>query len=350
MIPKQTVNMTDVARHCGVSIASVSRALRDEPGVSPGTRDRILSAARELSYVVSPEASGLSGGLTGRVGVVVPRIDAWFFSSILAGVADEFDTVGTDLVLCTVPDPKVRHRFFEALPLRRKVDAVIVVSLPLSSRERTRLDQLDVPTVFVGGHHPGDGLPWVGIDDELAARQAVGHLLRIGHRDIAMIQATDGTDIPWATDQARVRGFHDQLHVAGLSDPTVVTVTWSIEGGSRGMETLLSRPSLPTAVFCHSDEIALGALRTLRRSGVSVPQQVSVIGVDDHPSAELTDLTTVAQPVREQGRIAAREVLRRLTGEGPVETSPISTPILTLPTRLVIRGSTAPPRAVPRPH
>ena len=345
MIPKQTVNMTDVALHSGVSIASVSRALRGEPGVSPATRDRILSAARELSYVVSPEASRLSGGQTGRVGVVVPRVDSWFFSTVLAGIADEFDTVGVDLVLCTVPDSAARHRFFEALPLRRKVDAAIVVSLPLTAREHGRLDQVGVPTAFVGGHRDdGDDRPWVGIDDELAARQAVGHLLRIGHRDIAMIQAADDADIPWATDQARIRGFHRQMAEAGLTDPTVVTVKWSVDGGSRGMETLLSRTTLPTAVFCHSDEIALGALRTLRKSGVSVPQHVSVIGVDDHPSAEFADLTTVAQPVREQGRIAARDVLGQLTGEGRVGTSPISMPILTLPTRLVIRGSTAPPR------
>ncbi|WP_300540698.1 LacI family DNA-binding transcriptional regulator, partial [uncultured Nocardioides sp.] len=85
MIPRQTVNMTDVAQRCGVSIASVSRALRGEPGVSPATRDRIMSAARELAYVVSPEASRLSGGPTGRVGVVVPRIDAWFSPTVLAG-------------------------------------------------------------------------------------------------------------------------------------------------------------------------------------------------------------------------------------------------------------------------
>jgi DNA-binding LacI/PurR family transcriptional regulator len=344
MIPKQTVNMTDVAQQSGVSIASVSRALRGEPGVSPATRDRILSAARELSYVVSPEASRLSGGLTGRVGVVVPRVDAWFFSTIVAGIADEFDTVGMDLVLCTLPDSAARHRFFEALPLRRKVDAMVVVSLPLSAREHTRLEQVGVATVFVGGHRPDDGRAWVGIDDELAARQAVGHLIRIGHRDIAMIQAADDTDIPWATDQARIRGFHGQMAEAGLTDPTVVTVKWSIEGGSRGMEMLLSRPGLPTAVFCHSDEIALGALRTLRRSGVSVPQHVSVIGVDDHPSADLSDLTTVAQPVREQGRIAARALLHRLTGESPSTTPPVTPPWTTLPTRLVVRGSTAPPR------
>jgi LacI family transcriptional regulator, repressor for deo operon, udp, cdd, tsx, nupC, and nupG len=343
MIPKQMVNMTDVARRSGVSIASVSRALRGEPGVSPATRERILSAARDLSYVVSPEASRLAGGTTGRVGVVVPRIDAWFYSTVLAGIADEFDTVGMDLVLCTLPDSAARHRFFEALPLRRKVDAVVVVSLPLSARERTRLDQLAVPAAFVGGHQSDAGSSWIGIDDELAARQAVGHLLRIGHRDVAMIQAADDSDIPWATDQARIRGFHDQMREAGLADPTVVTVKWSIDGGSRGMETLLSRPHLPSAVFCHSDEIALGALRTLRRAGISVPQQISIIGVDDHPSAELNDLTTVAQPVREQGQIAAREVLHQLNSEGAAAPGPINA-LTTLPTRLVIRGSTASPR------
>ncbi|MDG4669317.1 LacI family DNA-binding transcriptional regulator [Mycobacterium sp. 236(2023)] len=344
MIPKQTVNMTDVAKRCGVSIASVSRALRGEAGVSPATRDRILETARELAYVVSPEASRLSGGTTGRVGVVVPRIDAWFYSTVLAGIADEFDTVGMDLVLCTLPDAATRHRFFEALPLRRKVDAVVVISLPLSARERTRLDQLGVPSVFVGGHRTDGDRSWVGIDDEQAARQAVGHLLRIGHRDIAMIQAADDTDIPWATDQARIRGFHDQVREAGLIDPTVITVKWSIDGGSRGMETLLSRPHLPTAVFCHSDEIALGALRTLRRAGISVPQQISIIGVDDHPSADLNDLTTVAQPVREQGQIAAREVLCQLTGEAVATAPPVTPPSTTLPTRLVVRGSTASPR------
>ena len=127
-----------------------------------------------------------------------------------------------------------------------------------------------------------------------------------------MIQANDGEGTSWATDEARIRGFHQQIGDAGLADPAVVTVEWGIDGGARGMEMLLSRPQLPTAVFCHSDEIALGALRTLRKSGVAVPQQISVIGVDDDPAADLSDLTTVAQPVREQGRIAARQVLARL--------------------------------------
>ena len=215
----------------------------------------------------------------------------------------------------------------------------MIVSVPLTSRERGRLDQLGVPTVQVGGHQAAEHRPWIGIDDEGAARQAVGHLLRIGHRDIAMIQAVDDEGTPWAADQARVSGFHSQITDAGIADPTVVRVPWGIEGGAHGMEILLSGPRLPTAVFCHSDEIALGALRTLRKSGIAVPHQISVIGVDDHPSAELSDLTTVAQPVREQGRLAARRVLAELTDDDPLAAART-----VLPTRLVVRSSTAPPR------
>ncbi|MBS1691772.1 MAG: LacI family DNA-binding transcriptional regulator [Actinobacteria bacterium] len=339
MIPKQRVNMADVAQRCGVSIATVSRALRGESGVSAATRDRIMRIAEDLSYVVSPEASTLSGGSTGRVGVVVPRVDAWFYSVVLAGIAEVFATAGLDLVLCPLPDSAARHRFFETLPLQRKVDAVIVVAAPLSAREHTRLNQLGVPMVQAGGDDDGVS-PWVGIDDELAARQAVGHLLRIGHRDIAMIQALDSEGVAWAADRARVRGFHGRLAEDGITDPMTVSVPWGIDGGAQGMEELLSRARVPTAVFCHSDEIAVGALRTLRRAGITVPRDISVIGVDDHPVADVADLTTVGQETRRQGVIAAELLIRRLDGAAPVPGHPRVT---VLPTRLVIRGSTMPP-------
>ncbi len=341
MIPKQRVNMTDVADKAGVSIASVSRALRGDAGVSAGTRERILRVAAELAYVISPEASRLSSGATGRVGVVVQRVDAWFYSVVLAGIAAECNRSGLDVVLCTLPDSAARTRFFEELPLRRKVDAVIVVAVPLGPRERTRLDQLGVPVAFVGGDDDGVGAR-VGIDDDLAARQAVGHLIRIGHRRIGMIQAVDDEGVAWAADRARVRGFHATLNDAGITDPTVVTVAWGIEGGSHGMETLLSGLSVPTAVFCHSDEVAVGAVRTLRRAGVLVPQEISVIGIDDHPMAELADLTTVGQSARRQGELAAALVAGMLGAEPGSE--PSWPRVTVLPTRLVIRGSTGPPK------
>jgi len=340
MIPRQRVNMADVAHRCGVSIATVSRALRGEAGVSAATRDRITRTARELSYVVSPEASALSGGSTGRVGVVLPRVDAWFYSAVLAGIAEVFATAALDLVLCPLPDSAARHRFFETLPLQRKVDAVIVVAMPLSTREHTRLNQLGVPVVRVGGDDDGTS-PWVGIDDELAARQAVGHLLRIGHREIAMIQALDAEGVAWAADRSRVRGFHGRLAEEGITDPVTASVAWGIDGGAQGMEELLSGDRVPTAVFCHSDEIAVGALRTLRRAGIAVPQDISVIGVDDHPVAEVADLTTVGQETHRQGVIAAEVLVRSLDAGASMPAHPRVT---VLPTRLVIRGSTMPPQ------
>jgi DNA-binding LacI/PurR family transcriptional regulator len=117
----------------------------------------------------------------------------------------------------------------------------------------------------------------------------------------------------------------------------VVTVPWGGSHGADAMARLLSLRDPPTAVYAHSDEVALGAVRTLRRAGLRVPHDISVVGIDDHPVAELTDLTTVAQPVREQGELAARMLLSLLAGE-TVEKG------ITVPTRLVIRGSTAPPR------
>jgi LacI family repressor for deo operon, udp, cdd, tsx, nupC, and nupG len=332
--------MADVAARCGISIASVSRALRGVPGVSADTRELVRRVADELAYVVSPEASALSGGATRRVGVVVPKIDTWFYSSVVAGMADALRTADLDLMLCCVEGSGQRRQFFDALPLRRKVDAVIVVAVPLSADERARLDELNVPLAFLGGRPQGDS-PWVGIDDKRAAEQAVAHLLRIGHRSVAMIQAVDPEGTAWEGDKARVAGFHAQLERAGIDDPKAVIVEWGIDGGARGMELLLSEPSVPTAVFCHSDEVAVGAVLTLRRAGIAVPQEISVIGVDNHPSAELVGLTTVGQPAHEQGTVAGEMVAEMLGGGAVAAVHRV------LPTRLVVRGSTAPPKPVP---
>ncbi|MCQ4122771.1 LacI family DNA-binding transcriptional regulator [Rhodococcus tibetensis] len=335
MIPKQQVNMADVARRTGVSIATVSRALRGERGVSDKTRLRIRAAADELAYVVSPEASSLSGGSTGRVAVVVPRINAWYYSSVLAGIENELRAGGLDTLLYCLEVSSQREAFFEQLPLRRKVDAVIVVAFPLTRQERIRLEEIGVSVVIISAH--AGHFPSVNIDDQRAAEQAVGHLTRIGHTKIGMIRAVDPEGLAYESDLRRLAGYRAQLAKAGLAEEFVVAPPWGTEGGEHGMELLLSGPDVPTAVFCFSDEVAVGALRTLRRAGIPVPQSMSVIGIDDHPVAELADLTTVRQPVKEKGTAAGRAVIELLGGHPPAERAAV------LPTHLVVRGSTAPP-------
>ncbi|GHE10873.1 LacI family DNA-binding transcriptional regulator [Streptomyces alanosinicus] len=332
------INMADVARAAGVSMATASRALNNDYGVAEATRRRVLAVAEELSYVVSPEASRLAGGATGRVAVVVPHISRWFFATLLEGLESVLRAADLDVLLYHVDGIEDRHDFFHRLPARRKVDAVVVLAFPVGEEEQRRLELMGVTIVAAGGQHAP--YPNVCIDDETAARQAMDHLLFLGHRRIAMIAAVDPDQPDEVQPSGRSNAYYAALRDAGIpvDEQLVETVNWGGTKGADAMAKLLSLREPPTAVYAHSDEVALGAVRTLRRAGLRIPEDVSVIGIDDHPVAELTDLTTVRQPVREQGELAGRMLLRILRGEETEHD-------VVVPTQLVIRGSTAPPRS-----
>ncbi|MFD3444740.1 LacI family DNA-binding transcriptional regulator [Microbacteriaceae bacterium 4G12] len=332
------VTLADIAARAGVSLATASRALSDSYGVSPGTRDRVRSVAEQLSYVVSPEASRLAGGRTGRVAVVVPHLSRWFFAEMLAGVEEVLREAGLDLLLYNVDTLDHRRHFFERLPARRKVDAVVVLAFPVTEEERQRLELLGVGIVAAGGQSAR--YPFVCIDDRAAGAQAMDHLLSLGHERIAMIAAETPLAPGWPAVNRRSLAYHEALAAAGIpTDPALVRqVDWGGEEGAAAMADLLAPGLRPTAVYAHSDEVALGAIRTLRREGLRVPEDVSVIGIDDHPLAALTDLTTVHQGVREQGRTAGQMVL------GLLSQDPHAARAAVVPTRLVVRGTTAPAR------
>jgi DNA-binding LacI/PurR family transcriptional regulator len=329
--------MADVARRAGVSMATASRALSNHPHVAAETRARVLAAAEQLSYVISPEASRLAGGATGRVAVVVPHISRWFFAALLDGLESVLRDADLDVLLYHVGDATDRRDFFQRLPARRKVDAIVVLGMPVRDDERDRLELMGVHIVAAGGQV--ENYPYVSIDDLSAGRQAVDHLVFLGHRRIGMIAAVDPAEPGWPAVPGRTLAYQTALAEAGLpADPElVVTVDWGGVRGADAMARLLSLREPPTAVYAHSDEVALGAMRTLRRAGLRIPEDMSVVGIDDHPVAELADLTTVAQPVHEQGVLAGRMLRKLLAGEP-------GTDGVTVPTRLVVRGSTAPPR------
>jgi len=329
--------MADVARRAGVSIATVSRALRGVPGVGEETRQRIKEVAAELAYVVSPEASRLSGGPTGRVGIVVPRTDVWFYGEMLGSIEQTLREADLDVLVYQVKDEAQRTRFFKELPSRRKVDAVILIALPLPQDEIDRLDHLGVQVVVAGGRVRD--YPHVEIDDHAIAFEAVRHLIDLGHERIAMIRAGDYDDKHWDPDVHRSQGYADALAAAGVEQRPeyVVTVPFSVGMGSQAAEQLLALGEPPTAIFAYSDELALGAVEGVRRAGLRVPEDISVVGVDDHPLAEVFGLTTVRQDVALQGRTSAEMVLRMLRGESSTE------PDVVVPHELVLRSSTAPP-------
>lgn len=328
--------LADVAREAGVSLSTASRALNGAYGVAVSTRERVAEVARRLEYVVSPEASGLVTGTTRRVALVVPHIDRWFFGEMISGLQEVLSGAGHDLLLYDVGDPVDRHDFFERLPARRKVDAVVVVAIPVTDHERRRLELMGVTIVAAGGQDAT--YPYVSVDDVTAVRQATEHLLRLGHERIAMISAVDPdrTDLP--VTGGRTAGFYEAMAEGGVAvdEELVVATDWGGVPAAEAMENLLSLRRPPTAVMAHSDEMALGAIRTIRRAGLRVPEDISVMGIDDNPLAELVDLTTVRQPVREQGVLAARLLLEILAGRKPEHARK-------LPTRVVVRRTTAPP-------
>lgn len=331
-------SIVDVAALAGVSAATVSRSLRGQGNVSPATRQRVTEAARELSYSASPHAAGLASGRTRTIGLVVPFITRWFFANAVAGAHDVLAEAGYDVLLYSLADGAARDRFFERMPLARRVDAVLTLAMPLSEDNTLALRALDMPFVTLGARLPG--VSCVRIDDAAASRAAVHHLLHQGHREIAMITGIeDDGGFGFVSTAARTQGYRDALLGAGIepSADLFVDGAFGVEGGARAMAELMAGPTLPTAVVAEYDELAIGALRTLRRASVAVPERISVIGIDDHEMASVLDLTTVAQPVREQGGIAARLLLDALDGDD------LSPREVVVPTRLVVRGSTGVP-------
>jgi len=326
----------DVARMAGVSATTVSRALRGMSNVAVETRLRIDRAAAELGYR-PPRLTG-----TGRQVAVVARYPTqWFFAESIATVERTLRGSGHDLLLFGVGDADGRRNMLDRITENPGVAGVVVVATSFDEPEREALEALGVPVVVVGGYVPG--LPRVGIDDANAARIATQHLLALGHRDIGVVSFAPEDTVGHDTTSARLRGFQQAMHAAGVPVQSrwVLSRESTIRGGMLCAEDLLTQSQLPTGLVAMSDEMALGALWTLRRAGIVVPGAMSIVGVDDNHMAAGCDLTTIHQPVTEQARGAAEHLLAIIDG-GVREVVDVD-----LPVRLVVRGSTGP--VVPRP-
>jgi LacI family transcriptional regulator, repressor for deo operon, udp, cdd, tsx, nupC, and nupG len=323
----------DVARRAGVSATTVSRSLRGISYVAPETRERIARAAAELDYAIPGHIARPR-----LIGVVARYPSQWFFAESIATIERTLRGSGHDMVLFGVGDDDGRRNFLARTAALTCLDGIIVVATSFDETERAALDGLSVPVGVVGGYAPG--FPRVGIDDENAMRMATQHLLALGHREIGLISFSPGDTVGYDTTAARRRGFTAAMENASapVSPQWIISRESTVRGGVLAAEQLLALSRLPTALVAMSDEMALGALWTLRRAGIVVPDAMSIVGFDDHEMAIGSDLTTIYQPVREQAERAALGLLARLRGDNGEDEE------IKLPTRLVVRGSTGPYR------
>ncbi|MGX5718102.1 LacI family DNA-binding transcriptional regulator [Arthrobacter sp. MAHUQ-56] len=331
-----------VAARAQVSVSTVSRALRDVPGISDSTRKRVREAAEELGYAISPSASRLATGRTRTVAVVVPLLSKWFFAEVIAAAGRVLSQAGYDVLLVELSTPELRERFFAGGRLRGRSDAVLVAALQLTPGELTALQGQGQAVALVGSER--EGASSVRVEDRAGGRAATRHLLNLGHERIAFlgIGEAEGSPLGGVPPAERLRGYRDALAEAGLPEEPALeaAVENTVESGAVAMSGFLSAAEPPTAVVAASDELAFGAIATLRAAGLSVPGDFSVVGYDNHELAGAVGLTTMDHCVAEQGRLAAEAILAALGG-APASAGRIEP-------RLVVRGTTAPPRRLRR--
>jgi len=334
--------LADIADAAGVSISTVSRVLNRRPGVHEETRRRVLSALSELRY--TPRGLGVLDS-TGVLGLLVPELTNPVFPAFAEALEAHAADRGYSTVLCNTQAASVREEEYVRMLLARGVAGMIFVSpestdslAPHGHYKRLRED--GVRMVFVNGGMPTLDVPDVCVDEQVAGYLATRHLVELGHTRIGFVSGP-AHSVPTRLKRA---GWQAALEEAGLdADPALVAhAQYGAVGGVTATARLLDGPG-PTALACASDLMAFGALREAARRGLSVPNELSIVGFDDIPMAPYASppLTTLAQPIPEMARTAVEGLLAELEGEdavGGLAHSRVFRP------RLVLRESTAAPR------
>ena len=343
--PRKRATIRDVAKRARVSHQTVSRVINSQNTVSPETRERVLRAIRELEYVPSAIARSLSSDRTHTLGMVTTDVSDHFFAEAVAGAEAEARRRGHFLIIGSIEQgAEDDEQTYLRLMLERRVEGLIVAVPRL---RRVNGDVLveaaaRIPTVVLASDIDLPGADHIDIDNRKGGMAATTHLIEHGHRAIACIAGP----LDWPSARARFDGYREALRRAGIAgDPALVEacVDWGLESGRRAGQRLLAAAPHFTAVFAHSDLLALGAIAALRAGGLRVPDDVSIVGYDDIPVASVVDppLTTVRQPMREVGELAAR-LITEPSGAGKRK---VSRHVLTAP--LVARGSVSRPAARP---
>lgn len=335
--------MKELAKHLGLSQTTVSRVINNSGSahrISEATQKRVLAAAAEMNYKASPLARGLRSRRSQTIGVMVPEISGGYSASVLSGIEDVLLVSGFFYFVVSHHHREELLRDYPALLLSRAVEGIIAVDSALDV-------ELPVPIVAVSGHLRSSWILNIELDHTLAARYALEHLQRLGHRKIAFIKGqsfSSDTEIRW---QAITR-VASELKIP--IDPHLVI---ALEGddptpepGRVATHKLLAAGVSFSAIFAFNDLSAMGAIVALREAGVDVPSGVSVLGFDDVVGAATNNppLTTVRQPLQEMGRAAATALLHRIRHPKASDgTAQEAESILVLPT-FVERKSTAPVR------
>ena len=333
-LPRPT--LADVAKVAGVSRMTASRALNDKPGVSDEKREDILRIASEMGYVANPLAQKLSNGRTHIIGVIA-QLHTSFTGEMVMGIGTTIRGAGYEMLVYSLPDNNTQPPSSVVNLLQQVADGIIVL-LPYEADYLEKLGSASIPVVTVESVFDEPVFPSVITDGYQGGRQAMSHLLDLGHKRIGCITG----NLKLLSARSRLKAYHDMIAQYGLeADPLLVYEGDYMQlSGYEAAKHLLSLENRPTAIFASNDVSAYGALSAIREAGLSVPEDISLVGFDDISLSEQMHpaLTTVRQPLKQMGRSAVNTLMALIAGlDAPFNQ-------IILPTELVVRHSTCPPK------
>lgn len=329
-------NIRVVAELAGVSVATVSRTLKQPESVSPKTRHRVLDAIQQAGYQPNQLAARLRSGKTHNLVVLVPTIANVFFARVISGMQQVAHEKGFTLLLSNTQADEQTESNYARMVESAAADGVIQLRA-FNPFKREQLNEHNLhPMVNVCEVLDNVACPTVMLDNRAAAAAMTRHLIKLGHKKIALVKGPARS--PLTRD--RIAGYRDALTEVGISfdEQLLVAGDFSLKAGFDAAAQLLKLAERPTAIFCENDEMAIGAMQCLKQAGLKIPEDISVAGFDDINFAEYSDppLSTIAQPAEEFGRTAVSLLIDVLQGRVTKAAKVI------LPFDLVIRKSTGP--------
>lgn len=335
---KRMPTLQEVADAAKVSLMTASRAINNRGGVSAKTRERVVKIAAELGYVVNRAAQKLSGGKSHILGIVAADLEDPFMSAVVTGATQVAWAAGYEALVYPQADREKRPAGSVMDLLQQIADGVVAV-LPLEYGYLGDLAALNIPVITIDQRGKHAEFPSIATDGYEGARMAVQHLAALGHQRIGFIAG----DERLVSAQERHRAYTDTLAQLDIARDTQLVVAggFTQAGGFAAAQKLLALESPPTAIFAANDMSAFGAIAAIREAGMKVPDDISVVGFDDIPNAAHfhPPLSTVRQPLNQMGRAAVNALLAQIAGIDAVS------PQIWLPTELVVRASTAAPKA-----
>jgi len=300
------MNIREIAKRAGVSVATVSRVLNHPEAVAEKTRKKIEEIISEEEYTPNWFARGLNFNKTGTIGLMIPHVLNSVYMEMAKGVEDVANQKEYTTFMCNAEDDRKKEIHYLDQLIKKRVDGIVLISSMLEAEDLKRVKEQNVPLVMVGGCKSNPGFDSVNIDCRLGAEEAVNHLINIGYTKIAILcSKTESHD-----NKEKIAGYRDELDRVGIPirSEYIKRVENSIEGGYLGAKKLMEINERPQAIFTTSDNIAFGVMDAIKDKDLLIPEQVAVVGFDNVRLSNLVSprINTVDTPLHKMGVYGAR--------------------------------------------